>query len=64
MPLYSFKCLHCGHQFEELWPYESRNPVCPLCQSTTKRKFGVAALKFKGHGFHVTDYSRYGRRHE
>lgn len=62
MALYTFTCYDCRHEFDDLWPSETRNPECPLCGGLTKRKFGIPSLKFKGSGFHVTDYGKHGRR--
>ncbi len=62
MALYSFICIDCRNEFEDLWPYESNNPICPVCGGPTKRKFGIPALKFKGSGFYSTDYGKHGRR--
>ena len=62
MALFSFICIDCRNEFDELWPFETSNPVCPICGGITKRKFGIPALKFKGSGFHMTDYGKHGRR--
>ena len=32
MPLYEFKCLGCGHQFEALVRPHEGSPLCPSCQ--------------------------------
>ena len=62
MALYSFICIDCRNEFEDLWPYASNNPICAVCGGPTKRKFGIPVLKFKGSGFHATDYGKRGRR--
>ena len=62
MALYTFVCYDCKHDFDDLWPYESSNPLCPVCGGNTKRKFGIPTLKFKGSGFYSTDYGKHGRR--
>ena len=47
MPLYEFKCVECGHEFEDLTKYEDRDNdrVCKLCGASSLRKaasvFGV-----------------------
>jgi putative FmdB family regulatory protein len=33
MPLYEYKCLACGHQFELLILRQSQQPVCPTCSA-------------------------------
>jgi putative FmdB family regulatory protein len=33
MPLYEYKCLACGHQFELLMLRASQPPVCPACSA-------------------------------
>lgn len=38
MPLYDYKCIGCGHEFEEFRHIEDRhNMTCPLCQETAKQ---------------------------
>jgi putative FmdB family regulatory protein len=33
MPLYEYKCVGCGHQFELLILRQSQRPACPACSS-------------------------------
>ncbi|HHW44249.1 zinc ribbon domain-containing protein [Desulfofundulus thermobenzoicus] len=37
MPIYEFRCLHCGRLFEKLFinPSEKADIRCPRCQSDT-----------------------------
>lgn len=47
MPLYEFKCLDCGHEFEDLSSYADRDAEknCKLCGGKSERKaastFGI-----------------------
>jgi putative FmdB family regulatory protein len=47
MPLYEYKCISCGHEFEELVSYQGRDidQTCKLCGGVSGRKaastFGV-----------------------
>jgi len=59
MPTFNFKCDKCGHMFEDL-VIGNRPIVCPKCKSkkisqTLTLPEGLK-LKFKGEGFHATDY--------
>lgn len=59
MPLYEFRCTH-DHLFEQLVDCDDPNPRCPECGCQSERLFSTPALRFKGRGFHVTDYTRHG----
>ena len=37
MPIYEFICSSCEYEFEELLPFTSSNPNCPVCNSATKK---------------------------
>ena len=58
MPTYDYKCLDCGHTFEEFQKI-SDEPLttCPACNGHIKRLIGAGAAPiFKGSGFYQTDY--------
>jgi len=63
MPIYEFRCQYCDHLFERLQPMESDFPDCPLCGGEVTRIISAPNHRFKGHGFHVTDYTHHGVRH-
>ena len=58
MPTYDYKCLNCGHLFEEFQRItEPVIEVCPVCGGNVKRLIGSGAPPiFKGSGFYQTDY--------
>jgi putative FmdB family regulatory protein len=60
MPIYEYKCLHCGHIFEVFWQnVTSGMPPCPECQSdNVARTVSLVSAHFKGLGFHVNDYPK------
>ncbi len=33
MPIYEYRCLNCGVDFEELTSSSEETPDCPVCQS-------------------------------
>jgi len=58
MPTYDYKCLNCGHLFEQFQRItEPPIEVCPECGGNVKRLIGSGAPPiFKGNGFYHTDY--------
>jgi putative FmdB family regulatory protein len=58
MPTYEYKCVECGHQFEEFQSISAAPvTICPECGGRTERLIsGGAGLLFKGSGFYITDY--------
>lgn len=60
MPLYEFRCRVCDHLFEKLQNYDDDPPPCPVCKGGVERILSTPSLRFKGSGFHCTDYGRRG----
>jgi putative FmdB family regulatory protein len=57
LPLYEYKCVKCGHQFEKIESLSA--PVtkkCPTCGHRAERMASAPAIQFKGSGWYVTDY--------
>ena len=63
MPIYEYRCLKCGHQFEKIQKI-SDNPArkCEKCGDRVTRVFHPVAIRFKGSGFYTTDYGKGGAR--
>ena len=61
MPIYEYRCEHCG-DFEEMQritdPPLSR---CPRCKRKVRRLISNTSFQLKGSGWYVTDYPRAGR---
>ncbi|MHB1361656.1 MAG: FmdB family zinc ribbon protein [Thermoleophilia bacterium] len=59
MPIYEYRCLKCGHQFEKMQKIADR-PVsrCEKCNERVTRVFHPVAIHFKGSGFYSTDYGK------
>ena len=59
MPLYDYKCDHCGHRFEVRQGIrEDPLTVCPQCEGTIRRVIHPVGIVFKGSGFYSTDNRR------
>lgn len=60
MPLYDYRCDHCGHTSEQRLPHTAtaEEITCPDCGRQAKRVYASPAIHFKGSGFHNTDYKR------
>lgn len=57
MPLYTYRCNNCGHQFDERQSFND-GPLkkCPNCGKQTLRKVYLpVGILFKGPGFYATD---------
>jgi|RifCSP13_1_1023834.scaffolds.fasta_scaffold37449_2 putative FmdB family regulatory protein len=57
MPVYTYRCENCGHQFDKHQSFaEEPLKVCPACQKHRLHKvYFPAGVSFKGSGFYVTD---------
>src|SRR6185295_11890113 len=62
MPIYEYRCEHCG-DFEEMQritdPPLSR---CPSCRRKVRRLISSTSFQLKGGGWYVTDYGRAGSK--
>ena len=60
MPIYEYRCEHCG-DFEEMQritdPPLAR---CPKCRRKVRRLISSTSFQLKGTGWYVTDYARSG----
>jgi putative FmdB family regulatory protein len=60
MPIYEYRCEHCG-DFEEMQritdPPLAR---CPKCRRKVRRLISSTSFQLKGSGWYVTDYARAG----
>jgi putative FmdB family regulatory protein len=63
MPLYDYRCHHCGETFEVRQKFAE--PVLTVhegCGGELERLISLPALQFKGTGWYVTDYGRNGKK--
>ena len=56
MPIYDYRCDHCGHAFSLVLSY-SEGPVetCPNCGKKPRKLLVAPAVVFKGSGWYKTD---------
>lgn len=56
MPLYSYRCKACNHEFEK-HQRMSEEPLtdCPVCAGEIRRVINSVGIVFRGSGFYVTD---------
>jgi putative FmdB family regulatory protein len=58
MPIYAYRCAHCGHTKDVLQKI-SDTPLttCPACgQETFSKQITAAGFQLKGSGWYVTDF--------
>jgi putative FmdB family regulatory protein len=64
MPIYEYRCEHCGHELEKLQRM-SDAPLrdCPECgQPQLRRLVSAAGFRLKGGGWYETDFKKDNRR--
>ncbi len=65
MPIYEYRCLKCGHQFEKMQNIsDDAVKRCEKCGEQVTRLFHPVAVHFKGSGFYTTDYGKRSRKRE
>lgn len=56
VPIYDYRCEHCGHAFSALQPYsDDALATCPNCGKQPRRLIAPPAIVFKGSGWYKTD---------
>lgn len=63
MPIYEYKCHHCGHILEKLQKI-SDAPLtdCPKCEKPElRKKVSAAGFQLKGTGWYETDFKNKGK---
>ena len=60
MPIYEYRCEHCGI-FEEMQRItDAPLERCPKCQRKVRRLISTTSFQLKGTGWYATDYARAG----
>jgi putative FmdB family regulatory protein len=63
MPIYEYRCEHCG-DFEEMQRItDPPLTKCPRCRRKVRRLISSTSFQLKGSGWYVTDYARAGSNH-
>jgi putative FmdB family regulatory protein len=64
MPIYAYRCEHCGHAQDVLQKVsDPRLTVCPACgQATYRKQVTAAGFQLKGSGWYVTDFRDSGKK--
>ena len=56
MPIYDYRCDHCGHAFSAVQSYKDPSlERCPSCGKRPRRLIASPAIVFKGSGWYSTD---------
>ncbi|NCF09704.1 MAG: zinc ribbon domain-containing protein [Gammaproteobacteria bacterium] len=64
MPIYEYRCDHCGHELEAI--QKMSDPVLESCsscgQDALKRLISAPSFRLKGGGWYETDFKKDGKR--
>jgi putative FmdB family regulatory protein len=56
MPIYDYRCDHCGHVFSAVQSFKDESlEKCPNCGKKPRRLISMPAIVFKGSGWYKTD---------
>ena len=62
MPIYEYRCLDCGHQFELMQKFsDPPAETCTSCSGIVQKLISRSAFHLKGSGWYATDYGRNGK---
>ncbi|MFT0533849.1 FmdB family zinc ribbon protein [Castellaniella hirudinis] len=63
MPIYVYRCSHCGHQQDVLQKIsDPRLTTCPACgQDAYEKQVTAAGFRLKGSGWYETDFRGSGK---
>ncbi len=65
MPIYEYRCNHCGHRFERMQKMSAPDPdCCPQCTTAGEvtRLISAVGFRLKGGGWYETDF-KHDKRH-
>jgi putative FmdB family regulatory protein len=64
MPIYAYRCQHCGHELEALQKMSDEPLVqCPECdRPALKKQLTAAAFRLSGSGWYETDFKKGNKR--
>jgi putative FmdB family regulatory protein len=59
MPIYEYRCLKCGNEFEAIQKF-SDSPIrkCSGCGGAVKKLISHSSFHLKGSGWYLTDYAK------
>ena len=58
MPIYEYKCLNCGNEFEAMQKFSAAAiSQCPNCGGPVKKLISHSSFHLKGTGWYLTDYA-------
>jgi putative FmdB family regulatory protein len=59
MPIYEYKCLDCGSQFEKMQKLsDSPLTICEKCTGKLEKQWSLSGFQFKGEGWYVSEYGK------
>jgi putative FmdB family regulatory protein len=59
MPIYEYKCLDCGSQFEKMQKVSDLPlSVCEKCSGKLEKQWSLSGFQFKGEGWYVSEYGK------
>jgi putative FmdB family regulatory protein len=66
MPIYEYKCNHCGHALEAMQKFSDAVLTdCPACgRPALKKQLSAAGFQLKGSGWYATDSKGKGKTKE